>query len=320
MRVILSRKGMDSGKTGKDTHGRRIRGIPSPIFRADGRMLSLPIGGSGCRMNELSFEGLNLGTIVKDLSNERLSSTMDVHRDPDLYHGLIRRPRNWRPAFGQANGDVTHLEDNGVRKGDLFLFFGWFREIERTRVAGIWKWQYVHGAPDLQVIFGWLQVGDIVRLPDKDKEKSDEEILDTARRQYPWLTQHDHFRKERRWKKNAIYVSTEHLKIGTRVSKIEGGGAFSHFSRELQLTSPDAKGRSQWTLPLCFWSDRPGSRISRHEDPKRWRRNSNGVILQSVARGQEFVVDCDRCPGVEDWALSLIRNNTGRVIARARKG
>ena len=160
MRVILSRKGMDSGNTGIDANGKATGGIPSPIFREDGRMVSLPIGGGTCQMNELSFEGLSLGVIVKDLSNGRLSSRMDVHRDPDLYHGLIKRPRNWRPAFGQVTRDVTHLEDNGVCTGDLFLFFGWFREVARAHVAGILKWQYVRGAPDLHVIFGWLQVGD----------------------------------------------------------------------------------------------------------------------------------------------------------------
>lgn len=311
MRIILSRKGMDSGNTGKDADGRKTRGIPSPIFRNDGRMVSLPIGDGRCCMDDLCFESLNLGRMVEDLSNGRLSSRMDVHRDPDLYRGLIARPRNWRPAFGQATGDVTHLEDNGVGIGDLFLFFGWFREVERVRISGIWKWQYVRGAPDLHVIFGWLQVGDIVRLPDKDEEKSDKEIWDAARRKYPWLTQHDHFRKTD-VKKNAIYVSTEHLKLGPRVSKIQGGGAFSRFSSDLQLTSPDAEGRSVWMLPSCFWSKkRPDGRISRHEDPKRWKRNGDGVILRSVARGQEFVVDSDRCPGVEDWALALIKNNAG---------
>jgi len=32
------------------------------------------------------------------------------------------------PIFGQINAAQSHLENNNVKEGDLFLFFGWFRK------------------------------------------------------------------------------------------------------------------------------------------------------------------------------------------------
>lgn len=322
MRLILSRKGMDSGRTGdkKNNCKTRTAGIPSPIFSTNDRlndrpMVSLPIGSDwgDSYMNDLRLDGRNLGAMVNALSNGRLSPEMRVHRDPDLYRTLIKRDRNWRPAFGTANGGVTTLEKHAIQKGDLFLFFGWFREVERT--SGRFEWQYVRGARDLHVIFGWLQVGDIIRLPDKDGMKSDEDILKDTRRKYPWLQKHDHFCRcnpKEGLKKNVIYVAADRLQFGERVFKIPGGGAFSHFSDDLQLTARQRK-RSVWRLPACFWSQQRTGRLTSHEDAKRWKQDGTSVILQSVARGQDFVLDCDQHPGVEEWALRLIKDNAGNA-------
>ena len=52
---------------------------------------------------------------------------------PTSCHRLPREP-GWRPLFGQAGAAQTVLARAGVGPGDLFLFFGWFRQA--TRVGG----------------------------------------------------------------------------------------------------------------------------------------------------------------------------------------
>ena len=42
----------------------------------------------------------------------------------------------------------------GVGVGDVFLFFGWFKEVRQT-AKGL---AYRRGAPDLHVLFGWQGV------------------------------------------------------------------------------------------------------------------------------------------------------------------
>ncbi|CAI8922445.1 hypothetical protein EMIT0158MI4_310005 [Burkholderia ambifaria] len=42
----------------------------------------------------------------------------------------------WRPALGQTGAAQGHLSNNGVGAGDVFLFFGWFRQVEKSRGSG----------------------------------------------------------------------------------------------------------------------------------------------------------------------------------------
>ena len=105
MKVIFSRKGFD-GSAG---------GCPSPII--DGIPLSLPIP----YLNSTkSYRHFNLGKMVTDLTNGKLGESDFCHNDPDLIMG----------AFGQVSSAQSHLDNQNVGSGDLFLFFGWFREAE----------------------------------------------------------------------------------------------------------------------------------------------------------------------------------------------
>jgi len=40
-------------------------------------------------------------------------------------------------------------------------------------------------------------------------------------------------------------------------------------------------------------------------DLKRWTKGTDGVLLDSVSRGQEFVLDCDDYPEAQSWLRSL---------------
>src|SRR2546421_253160 len=55
-----------------------------------------------------------------------------AHLDPDLVEHVVPRLEGWRAMFGQVGASQTHLDNNGVDVGDVFLFFGLFRQTIRT--------------------------------------------------------------------------------------------------------------------------------------------------------------------------------------------
>ena len=97
MKVIFSRKGFDAS----------AGGFPSPII--DGIPLSLPIP---YPKSTSSYKHLDLGEIVTNLTNGRVSKSNFCHNDPDLSMG----------AFGQVSSAQSHLNNQNVGCGDLFLF------------------------------------------------------------------------------------------------------------------------------------------------------------------------------------------------------
>ena len=87
------------------------------------------------------------------------------HLDPDLRADALARSPDWRPAFGQHAAAQGHLQNQGVRPGDLFLFFGRFRPVEPPGAA----WRYVKNTPVVHRLFGWLQVSEAIRVgPDPE--------------------------------------------------------------------------------------------------------------------------------------------------------
>ena len=41
--------------------------------------------------------------------------------------------------------------------------------------------------------------------------------------------------------------------------------------------------------------------LSYHTDMDRWKKDKKGVLLHTVGRGQEFVLDCENYPDVLNW-------------------
>ena len=133
MRIIFSRKGFDSAAGGG----------PSPIV--DGRPISLPIPDTK-GLARVTYGERGLGELVGVATRGRIGPDDLVHDDPMfLDDGTC--------VFGQCGGAQTHLARNGVRAGDVFLFFGWF--------AG-------EGHSDHHRIFGFLEVEEIVPLDGAD--------------------------------------------------------------------------------------------------------------------------------------------------------
>ncbi|WP_231480625.1 hypothetical protein [Thiomonas sp. FB-Cd] len=79
--------------------------------------------------------------------------------------------------MGQTGAAQSHLAHQGVGVGDVFLFFGWFRRAES--VAGCWR--YAPDAPDLHVLFGWLEVDEVLPVVTQ---------RDGVVRRHPWIVHH----------------------------------------------------------------------------------------------------------------------------------
>jgi hypothetical protein len=282
MKIILSRKGFDSENGG----------MPSPIF-PDGKMISLPIPTneitSTVQINDLQFSGYNIAKVVSDLKG--ISANQYVHLDPDINYGILKdRLKDWRGAFGQVHAAQGHLANNGIGKGDLFIYFGWFREVEE--VHGVW--QFKKGAKNLHVIYGWLCVDEIISV-----KGNVQNILE----KYPWLTNHPHLMGT--WdNNNTIYIGSQSLP-DTINGKESGFGVFDTL-RDIQiLTDTTQNNRTLWKLPASFFQT-----PLTYNPLKNWKEieGEDSVHLRSASKGQEFILDTKEYPDINDWLKKLFAN------------
>ena len=186
MKVVLSRKGFDSSNGG----------IISPIFE-DGTMMSFPIPSQDTdTFCDLYYKGIPYSDILSDL---HYKGSENCHVDPDLDQSRrITTIDQWVPAFGQIDSSATYLKNIGIAKGDLFLFFGNFHFVEKDNghYRYIKKSGDFYKDNDLQVIWGYLQVGEIVEDPAEQAQ----------------LWWHPHSYEERRNNKtNIIFMASEKL-------------------------------------------------------------------------------------------------------------
>ncbi|MFH0814587.1 MAG: hypothetical protein V1902_00625 [Candidatus Falkowbacteria bacterium] len=275
MKVILSRKGFDSA----------WGGYPSPIL-PNGKMISLPIpSDQDCdKYSDLKIDdGQTYFDLMKQLEIKirhngsvcGLTKNTKCHFDPDIYRGSIKRSKNWKPCFGQINQAQVHLQNEGVKKGDLFLFFGWFKQtVVKNGIL-----QFDRSAPDLHIIWGYLQIGQTLQV-------------NTTTKIPAWMRPHPHAKNEDRKKNptNTIYIARDKLSWDENKS---GAGVFS-FDNSLVLTK-DGMSKSRWDLPALFKK----VEISYHS-AQSWTRRG---YFQSAAIGQEFVIeDNDK---VENWAKQM---------------
>lgn len=286
MKIIISRKGFD-GSAG---------GCASPIF-PDGRMVSLPIPGAGApiRYRDIESHAGNLGYVAQSLSKAAVRSHSIAHLDPDLSAMCLPRPEGWRASLGQTGAAQSHLAGQGVGPGDLFLFFGWFRQAEPSESGA---WRFVPGARDIQALFGYLQIGEAIHFG----AKPDRQAILAER---PWLEGHPHLRGARA-DNNTVYAAADKLSLpGLDCQGLPGAGIFENVRPELILTADDAPSRSVWNAP-SWMAPTPSRSLSYHSDPARWSTAADGSTrLKAVAKGQEFVFDADGLPEALAWAFGI---------------
>lgn len=280
MRIILSRKGFDSS----------AGGCPSPIL-PDGRLCSLPIPdpASSITYGAIDHNGGDLGELLRLLTGNPEWRQQGAHLDPDLRAGSLPRLPGWKPMLGQSGSAQGHLRNEGVAVGDLFLFFGSFRSIQ----AAQGRWRFNPAESPLQVIWGWLQVSEILKVDD------------LAAGAMPWTRYHPHFAYAKD-ATNTLYVASETLCLDGLAAGYPGAGSFSQLDPRLVLTDPGSTRQTRWKLP-AFFAPRPGRPgLSFHRNPDRWTLAEDSCLLNSAFRGQEFVFDIGDDEAPLEWLRTLL--------------
>ena len=188
MRIIFSRKGFDSAAGGG----------PSPIL--DGRPVTLPI--PGLAASRTTYGALGLGEHVRRASRGRYGANDLCHHDPMFLP-------DGNCLFGQCGAAQSHLANQGVGPGDVFLFFGLFLE-QGTRDPH-------------HRIFGYLRIAEIVALASCEAER----VAELARHGHPHA-----LRMEER--NDTVYAGE--------------GRMAAHAGEALRLTVPDGP-LSTWRVP-----------------------------------------------------------------------
>jgi hypothetical protein len=283
VKIILSRKGFDSENGG----------FASPIL-PDGDLISLPIPDDSAEVsysclhydNEKTYcslmKSLNKGRIKVNKKWQTLEESTKCHLDPDIAKNIIKgRADGWRGVFGQIDQAASHLHNQDVEEGDIFLFFGWFKDTIWSDKQLIFK----HEDKGRHVLFGYMQVGEIIH-PDPDA------TLQT----YPWLRAHPHLclcKTAMKKATNTLYLAAETL---AGVSSKPGYGRF-RYSPELVL-SKNGETKSKWALPDIFRD----TNITYHTKDS-WKNR----YFQSAHKGQEFVLTASE--DIERWVYGIINRN-----------
>lgn len=168
-------------------------------------------------------------------------------------------------------------QEQEVKEGDLFLFFGTFRKT--IKQGGIY--QFDSSQKEFHAIYGYLQIGEIIPLDNNTK--------------FPeWMNYHPHTNPKMLYEKNnTIYIARDQL---TWQSEMPGAGVLS-FTEKLILTKV-GYSKSRWNLPPFFKK----VKISYHSE-KSWK---NGYF-QSADRGQEFVIHSNE--KIENWAKDILKKD-----------
>ncbi len=275
MKIILSRKGFDSSNGGK----------PSPIL-PDGTLLSMPIPSDDDRdtYSDLQYDGMMYSDLLADLAPKNIDR--HCHIDPDIRdHSRVNPLPEWKPAFGQIDAAQSVLSNAGVEKGDLFLFFGWFRQIEEHKGHYRYAWKAdrdFYGYANLQMIYGYMQIGEI-------------RIGKENMRDYPW---HPHSNYSGRNKAdNALYLPSEKLSL---LPNKKGYGTLN-FRRDRVLTMEN-KSRATWNpYPFLMPEYVYGN-----------RKNSSDHGLYYAGIWQELVIYPDQMPEpikkqLFDWVETILK-------------
>ncbi|MCG3134072.1 MAG: hypothetical protein HMLKMBBP_01358 [Planctomycetes bacterium] len=109
---------------------------------------------------------------------------------------------------------------------------------------------------------------------------------------------------------NTLYVAARRLSLPRLRRSVPGADVFDLATPTRRLTAEDAKGPTDWALPIGFMPRRGRRPLSYHGDPSRWRKPGSQARLRAVAKGQEFVLDLDEYPELLPWLAALLRDGT----------
>lgn len=277
MKIILSRKGLDSS----------INNL-SNLLLNEKDLIVIPILEQGGKTKYKDLHLKQLDNIFNNPSySKALSPNTLCHADPNLTN--LFNDKNFVGSLGQVDTAQTHLENQNVGIGDLFIFFGVFTMgNEKDNKIEIDNMLYRK-----HIMFGYLQIGDII-YPNQITQQQKLEY----EKKYPWLVSNPHWNTDLyKSKNNCIYVARNY---STFSNKLKGYGMFN-YKEKLVLTKENEIRPSVWDLPKAL----VGCEMSYHT-----KDNYKSYGFQSATRGQEFVIQDNKL--IEKWAIKLIKKYSKR--------
>ncbi len=264
MKIIFSRKGIDSA------YGKGV----SPIF-PNGDMLSIPIPvkgtEAGIHYSKLKFNKQSIYSYMKQLNLHVEHSY--CHCDPYINPQLSVNGNTWIPSFGNHGAAASHLVNQEVSVGDLILFFGTFRKVIKLNS----KWTFDSQSKAVHVLFGFMLIDQLLQL---NVARDQEAAVQLGLQKHPHLMN--------------LYPINNILFIGDK----NKSGMF-RFNEDLVLSN-DGNKKSIWKVPSFFAT----CDISRNKNKKRFTKEEDFVLWDTVSIGQEFV--CQPNQQLASWALKLI--------------
>ncbi|MCM3584988.1 hypothetical protein M3182_04405 [Mesobacillus maritimus] len=299
MKLVLSRKGFDSGSGGcfspYDHDSGKYIWIPIP---EKVRSYSNHIRYSDIKLRNEYISGLkgsNLSEVYKNVKGSHYVNLrkkeyaaiddheLFAHFDPML--GIppwMVESQNCKvgKGFGQYNASPI-LGNHNVHEGSIFLFFGGFQSTSNKKISG-------------HYIYGWLKVKKRI-----ETYKECTEILE----QYD-LHHHPHITEAafNRNQKNYIFLPDEWLfeDLG-----VPGCGYFTTLNNNLLLSNNKTSNKATWKLPIFFYQN-----LSQVHQ-KTWNNTHDGYCTVKTGIGQEFVTELSE--KVEEWLRELFLKNEKNI-------
>ena len=264
MKVILSRKGADSSYN-------------MCSFIENNNFIMVPIPES----KEFCAEAKNFNNVIqyKDLAFIKGNAILKnkeryCHLDPDLINGVL----------GQCGAAQTHLKNQNIDVGDIFVFFGLYKD------KNILK----------HIIFGYLQIEKIIKLPPNEKEDIiiiTKEKAENVKVEYfeeycknnnmAFVLKHPHYNFK--WyngqhynKNNTIYLAADKLSF----DKNKRGFGVFEYSDKLVLTANFLDGMKN--NKATFWDKNKIPQVQEISYNKNSRKEN---YFKAACIGQEFVIN-----------------------------
>jgi len=275
MKIILSRKGFD-GNAG---------GFPSIVYKNNFYSFPIPqTDGNGISYENLEFYNeKKYSTVFKELGIE-VNTLKGAHLDPDLKKSIYKREIGWKPIFGQAGSAEAHLKNNKVDKGDIFLFFGWFKFAEDDENNKIEYCNNKEGYENgFHAIFGYLEVDEKINLIEKNYTHSSFDY-------HPHLLNRNLYNKK---KHNTIYFSKNIFSYNINKT----GAGLLKFDESLILTGKNCS-KGVWHLDDFFQETTRFSKFTDHIDNGKIKVPLKGYYPQELMITENHKV--------KDWAIELI--------------
>ncbi len=313
-KVVLSRKGFDS----------KAGGSYSPFDPQTGKYVVLPIPIDDIERdicNSQKYEDIRIqSNYLPSYSETNLKSLMAAMGKKAKIKGKESEYAHFDPwlgpcpwlaednhpigTFGQVDRAQTHLANQGVGKGSLFLFFSRFTPIQNTENRIVPNISHEHLDKGLYFIYGWLRVKEVIK---KYEDISDLRLLS----KHPHATK-NYFKK---YVNNTLYIADKFL-FNDR-SNIPGCGYFSRLNKDLCLTASDSVQEprrwipSRWSLPSFFFEKRPS--LLQH---RKWVvREDGSCLVETSGQWQEAVFD--KSEEFCRWFDRLLEQVVGNVYRKS---